>query len=328
MSDSYLNILREAFMKRKKTHNENGFTLVEILTAMAVIAILLALLIPALSAIEETATKVKQKAQFNGIEVAMEAFYTDTGDYPPSEWNTTLYGNYTASQRLAEALLGRDGFGFHPDSQWDESGEDAAGKALYMDHADYSTDYPTQAAIDSNMAIRNGPYLELETANAIKLENLYGSLGGDPVNTYILADVYKISKNIATGNLAGSPILYYRANLTKIHHHISKASAMPGMNQCIYNVYDSIGSTSGSGRGIARLTPLKGNATDHPLSPGSGGGSLFYKQTINPNFPGDSTYPASGTPPRPYRAESFILQSAGPDGLYGSEDDVFNFDEE
>jgi len=29
---------------------------------------------------------------------------------------------------------------------------------------------------------------------------------------------------------------------------------------------------------------------------------------------------------RPYRAGSYILISAGKDGLYGSPDDIFNFD--
>jgi len=46
---------------------------------------------------------------------------------------------------------------------------------------------------------------------------------------------------------------------------------------------------------------------------------LFYDQTQNTNFV---------SPPRPYRADSFILHSAGPDGLYGTVDDVFNFDQE
>lgn len=315
---------------KRTAHTNNGFTLVEILTAMAVIAILLAFLIPALSSVEETAMKVKQRAQFHSIEVALEAFSADTGDYPPSTWDTTTYGLYSASQRLAEALVGRDGFGFHPDSTWHETGEDAAGKSLYMDHADYNTDYPNPTDKDANFAARYGPYLELENANAVKLENLYGALSGDPVNTFILADMFKISKNIATGKLAGSPILYYRADLSKIHHSITYASAMAAANECVYNVYDSVGSASGVGKGIVRLKPLKGNAVEHPLNPasGAGGPQLFYKQTINPNFPGDSTYPTSGMPPRPYRAESFILQSAGPDGLYGSPDDVFNFDQE
>ena len=29
---------------------------------------------------------------------------------------------------------------------------------------------------------------------------------------------------------------------------------------------------------------------------------------------------------RPYRADSYILMSAGFDGLYGTKDDVFNFE--
>jgi hypothetical protein len=37
----------------------------------------------------------------------------------------------------------------------------------------------------------------------------------------------------------------------------------------------------------------------------------------NPNFT---------SPPRPYKNDSFILQCAGPDALYGTQDDIFNFD--
>jgi hypothetical protein len=62
------------------------------------------------------------------------------------------------------------------------------------------------------------------------------------------------------------------------------------------------------------------------IKPGSGhygddvptNASIFYNAIQNPNFT---------SPPRPYRAESFILQSAGPDGLYGTMDDIFNFDQ-
>jgi hypothetical protein len=48
------------------------------------------------------------------------------------------------------------------------------------------------------------------------------------------------------------------------------------------------------------------------------GRDLFYNRIANPNFT---------SPPRPYRATSFILLSAGPDGMYGSPDDVYNVDE-
>jgi len=46
--------------------------------------------------------------------------------------------------------------------------------------------------------------------------------------------------------------------------------------------------------------------------------TLFYSRIRNPNFT---------SPDRPYRSESFILQSAGYDGLFGTADDVYNFDE-
>lgn len=319
-------------MKRTiKKDKTAGFTLVELLTVIGVIAILLAFLIPALTSVEKTALKVKQRAQFHGIEVALEAFHSDMGDYPPSAYSS-IYNDgttvYTASQRLAEALVGRDGFGFHSDSRFNATGTDKYGNPLY---------YPgiatlTQPEIDANMAKRKGPYLELETANAVRLSNLYGTgaqnlptaLSATADTSYVLADMYKITKNLKTGKLTGSPILYYKANRNKIQHDLADANINPAVNQCTYNVYDSIGAGT-STDSIVDLRPLsfpQGSTARHPMSPFSlsgGGAALFYQQTLNPNFT---------NPPRPYRADSFILQSAGPDSLYGTADDVFNFDQE
>ena len=298
------------------TKNGKGFTLVEILTTIAIISILLGFLIPALSMIQKSAVTAKQKAQFHGIEIALEAFSTDTGDYPPSAHDTVTYGNYSASQRLAEAMVGQDGFGFHQDSGFYESGEDVTGLSLYMTHPDYNTDYPTQSDIDDNIAVRKGPYLELENANAVKLSSLYGSGNyGSLVDTFVLADMFKISKNAATGKLTGSPILYYRANRGKTKHDIASANIDPIVNQCTYNAYDSVGSAFVNNDSIADLVPLSTKSGVHPLRSDL---DMFYKQTLNPNFT---------SPARPYRSESFILQSAGPDSLYGTPDDVFNFEQ-
>ncbi len=58
--------------------------------------------------------------------------------------------------------------------------------------------------------------------------------------------------------------------------------------------------------------PSEPNAV-HPLSdPGR-----FYRNTMSDKGPG---------PSRPYRPDSFILLSAGYDGLYGTADDVCNFE--
>ena len=95
-----------------------GFTLIELLTALAVVAVLLALIVPAFNLITKQALNVRQKGQFNRIEVALEAFRTDFGDYPRSRPNHQYYG----AQMLAEAVVGWDGFGFHPNSVFSYDG--------------------------------------------------------------------------------------------------------------------------------------------------------------------------------------------------------------
>ena len=310
-------------MKRDKLKiRYGGFTLVELLTTLAVIGILLGLLVPALNMVSKTANKVKQKAQFHAIGTALEAFRNDYGDYPPSMWDPDptdytdgyVYGYYSASQRLAEALIGRDGFGFHPSSQFREDGMgDANGDSvldvIYGNPSTYTAETPAD-----NLAARQGPYLELESANAVTLENLYGAGNHNPlVDSFVLVDMYKVTKNKTTAKMTGSPILYYKANRLKTSHDVGDIDADPTLNRCTYNIYDALG-----GLGLDGLA----GGTIPPLVDGihfESGSDAFYEKTLNPNFT---------SPPRPYRSESFILHSAGPDGLYGTMDDVFNFDQD
>ena len=300
-------------MKRETNTIRVGFTLVELLTTLAVIGILLGLLIPALNQVSKFAANVKQKAQFHAIGMALEAFRNDWGDYPPSEWDPATYGDYSASQRLAEAIIGRDGFGFHPSSRFREDGTDGT-KPLYAPAVDLSLD-------PDNLKSRKGPYLELESANAVDLAKLYGGAvpGNYLVSSYVLVDMYKI-QNAFTGKTTGTPILYYKANRLKTAHDAAKASPDSATNQCTYNVYDSLGNLTS---GIASLQPLTKAKAKHDMF--TSGGVLFYDKTLNPNFPGDRLTKVGA---RPYRADSFLLHSAGPDGLYGTADDVFNFDQD
>lgn len=284
-----------------KNKTIRAFTLVEILTTVAIIGILLAVLIPALNQVGKSALVVKQRAQFHTIEMGLEAFRGDIGDYPPSAWDTGTYGQYSASQRLAEAIIGRDGFGFHPRSQFraDGNGYNDLGALvpLYAPVVNLTAD-------PDNLAARKGPYLELESANAVTLSAIYtDAVRGSLVDSFILADSFRTVKHRVTGKKTGMPILYYKADRTKTSHSDTTT------DDNTYNVYDSIGDLSAGG-GIA--TKPSGI---HQLRLETG---KFYRRTQNPNFT---------SPPRPYRAESFILHSAGPDGIYGTPDDIFNFDE-
>ena len=53
---------------------KKGFTIVELLTVMGVIAVLIGLLIPALGLVKDNAKEIQQKAQFHGIDVGLEIF--------------------------------------------------------------------------------------------------------------------------------------------------------------------------------------------------------------------------------------------------------------
>ena len=280
-------------MKNKRLANSDGFSVIEMVAVIAIIAILVALLIPALNMAYEMANTVRQRAQFSSIESALEAFRTDFGDYPQSYENGYTCGSlpdtYCGAQKLAEAIVGYDAFGFHPDSVFSRHNTtDQCDEAALGPVYDYTD--PT------NLDKRKGLYLELETANAVKLQSLYASSGGLvgvlKADTYILADTFSKVKNKATQKQTGMPILYYKADTSKFNHSPDPAA----LDSNIYDVRDN--------EQIANLLSL------YPPE-------KFYEHTLNPNFV---------SPPRPYRAETFILQSAGPDGLYGNGDDVFNFD--
>lgn len=319
----------------KNQTNPFGFTLLEMLTAMAIIAVMISLLIPAIGKIQDTAHTVKQKAQFGAIEIALETFHTDTGDYPPSVY-TNSNGSfspasntgYCGAQKLAEAIVGLDGFGFHSTSSFLGNRLDASGtipvyygrttipklEDLPQDDSD-----PTVLTQTKNLKSRKGPYLELEKANAVKIENLYSSgeiLNQLNCNTFVVADMFRNVKNKATGKKTGMPILYFRANASNPRLVPSALGIFPWFKEgdsystsqdAVYNVNENfpfyVNSPAGGGL--------------HPMW-NAAGRELFYKRIANPNFT---------SPQRPYRASSFILLSAGPDGLYGSPDDVLNIDE-
>ena len=293
-------------------HRKYGFTMIELLTVVAIIAMLVGLLIPALNMVRNAAKQAKQRAQLTTIDSALMVWRNDHGEYPESDLEPDR--DYCGAKKLTEALLGRDLMGFHPDSTFDSVGPI------------YNMTGLTELEKQANLKKRQGPYLELGSVSAFKIGNtgtlkdgLFEEPGRLRPETFVLCDIFGVRRiSLGKGNtvIAGSPILYYRANTSS---KTMDLSLDPSMVNQIYNAYDNLFLLA-----LGRLTPDGRPSTDpvgHPLY-GGGTGEYFYDPAYK--IIDQKVLSASGRR-WPHRPDSYILISAGLDGEYGTSDDICNF---
>jgi len=306
---------------KRQYGKKTGFTIIELLTVMSIIIILISVLVPGLALARRYAKRVKQKAQFHSISVAMEQFNADQGGgYPDSGLMGAAAPFTTGAQRLAEALMGRDRRGYDPQSSWDAA-LDSANLDIYASLANGSSVPQITASLDR----RRGPYLS--DVAAFQVSELYGPAYAGPVYggavgtppAPVLTDEYTV-KNITVGGKAvkaGSPVLYYKANVS------SKVFPDPNLPIAIGDPPISI-INSLDNEALVALGTINNAAIPHhfafgytDLTTGKTGFQIFYEAIRNPQM----------SPPWPYNQESYILISAGYDGIFGTKDDVFNFGE-
>jgi type II secretory pathway pseudopilin PulG len=302
---------------------------------MSIIIILIGLLVPSLNRVKRYSMDVKQRAQFHSIAVALDLFNAEYDGYPNSDAvdDQPTPQNYCGAMKLAEALVGQDLKGFNPTSRFRRSG---FGNALPTPTMPYpALNYPDAATYNENVRSRK-MYLQLENASAYQLRDIYDNTaittttfpgntaaGGFDPNTYVLCDSYNRVTNKNTGKKMGLPILYYKADSTKLKH--PSPSALPADMQTdntnglyIYNVKDNQALINMGMPWIANFA--------HPLA---SGGTTIGGVNLNGIWPKkfyDITRDAKiSTGDRPVRADSYILISAGFDGEYGTKDDIYNF---
>jgi len=292
----------------KQSNRKAAFTIVELLTVMSIIVILIGLLVPALNKVRQYANEVKQQAQFHSMDAAIELFNSEFDGYPDSSALDPDGVAYCGAMKLCEAMMGRDLMGFHPDSIFRSSGLDGLGNNLYP--------LPSSTvAYTNSLSARKGPYLPLENANAYQLRDLYTELGPFAGENFVLCDVFRRVTHLQTGQRIGMPILYYKANTAKTQHDLTN----PDNPQNIYSYTDNHSLVM---LGKPWDPPSKGG-TPHRLAieTGRSTGFRFYMNTTN-----DKVLATTTAAVRPYRADTYILISAGNDGEYGTPDDICNFD--
>jgi len=146
---------------------------------------------------------------------------------------------------------------------------------------------------------RRGPFLS-EPDRVHRLVDVYGRGNTGPFaeGVYVLCDVYERKR--PGGKKTGMPILYYRADPNGAAHDVND----PDNPANIYDYRDN--------QALIDLGVPGKPGRVHPLADPR----RFYLNTLS----------HKSTVPRPYCADSYILISAGRDGLYGTKDDICNFD--
>lgn len=335
--------------KTEKSGMRAAFTLVELLTVMAIIALLIGLLVPALGHVKTTAKIVQQRAQLKSIETALEAFAGMYGDYPPSNFSGVAATGFTSgAQKLAEALIGVDLRGFDPRSDFDR-------RAIETEMEPYAVlniNTAVQADVDASLARRKGPYITVdENVNSFEIADIFavggtyigevyggGAPGRDVAGGLakrfgnVITDVFEVrnitynSFDFSTNTVVqltakvGTPILYYRADTTKKQLGRRTGTGNPTHDDIlasVYNWYDNVHLVN-LGRVADTTLPrrehqwLIDDTGTHPIR----GARAFYDYIRNPRI---------GTERWPYNPDSYILISAGPDGIFGNTDDITNF---
>ncbi len=301
----------------RKRNSLTGFTLVELLIVLAIVAMLIGLLMPALGQIRKYAGTVKQKAQIGSIEIALSLYKNDFGQYPPSHGYSSVPGfnndyTYTGAQTLAEAMVGWDLLGVHPDTAFRADGYDVSGSATGLL-------YPVPSATEPNsrnLGQRKGPYLDRANIGIFTSAHVFGkdtTLSNVWGARYMICDTFTtVSRTIGMKRCnIGTPILYFRANPSNTV--LTPSIVQTDHEKNIYNYWDN-----GYLLSLGKVTDA---TKPHNLVTSNSDGSKFYS-FITDSMIWNSTLPLK----RPVKSDSFILISAGPDGTYGTKDDICNFD--
>jgi len=242
------------------------------------------------------------------MDAALELFNNEFDGYPPSSAmdSATPQQFYCGAMKLCEAMMGQDLLGFHTNSIYRADGMDTTGLIPL-----YGLDV-TDPRYEDNLKARRGPFLPLESANAYRMEDIYGkdNLGAFDPCDFVLCDVY--TRRMLSGNKTGMPVLYYKADTANNKHYDPDnpgdpppPSAPDNDEGNIYNYYDNYF--------LIELGKPWTSEETHSLVEYE----KFYKNTKSHKIT---------TAVRPYRADSYILLSAGADGEYGTADDIFNFE--
>lgn len=323
-----------------------AFTLIELLTVVAIISLLISILVPSLSGARDAAKNAKTRSIMKAAGEGLELFRNENeqelrgNNYPPStpgddpteSGNNNSPGNeeLCGAQWLVRYLLGKDLNGY------------VARRNVPVGAIGTTPGFEQEGWYDPNSALpRSGPYLPLNSAMLKSPKQLPGapaSADGDSPRF----------KNPVIIDNWDMPILYYAANTMYGQNPNANMTTYPGANpdKGIYAYVDNAfftGLCTESGcaadyppwlfRGDEHKLFYPGAWTSSPPATPAAWASQIADPAYRNSFPyiimNKEAYQSTGGASKgtviPYRRDSFLLLSPGKDGRFGTDDDIWNF---